>query len=86
MCKNVLRSDGQQQSYSKAKFSIEFELRAKNVSETGPWTSENKLQWYIHRKLRTNYNQVDNVNPQYGRYWHRMENIAAHLMYGAVPF
>ena len=36
MCIYLLRSDGQQWNYGKAKFPSEFELRAKIVSETGP--------------------------------------------------
>ena len=37
MCKNLLRSDGQQQSYGKAKFPLNLNCGQKNVSETGPW-------------------------------------------------
>ena len=36
MCKNLLRSDGQQQNYSKAKFPSNFDCGQKIVSETGP--------------------------------------------------
>ena len=36
MCKNLLRSDGQQQNYSKAKFLSNLNCGQKIVSETGP--------------------------------------------------
>ena len=38
MCKNLLRSDGQQQNYSKAKFPSNLNCGQKIVSETGPWS------------------------------------------------
>ena len=38
MCKNLLRSDAQQRSYSKAKFPSNLNCGQKNVSETGPWS------------------------------------------------
>ena len=38
MCKNLLRSDGQQRNYSKAKFSSNVNCGQKIVSETGPWS------------------------------------------------
>ena len=41
MYKILLRSDSLLLNYSKGNFSIEFELRAKFFSETGPW-----CQWY----------------------------------------
>ena len=36
MCKNLLRSDGQQRNYSKVKFPSNLNCRQKIVSETGP--------------------------------------------------
>ena len=36
MCKNLLRSDGQQRSYGKAKFPSNLNCGQKTVSETGP--------------------------------------------------
>ena len=36
MCKNLLRSDGQQRNYSKAKFPSNLNCGQKIVSETGP--------------------------------------------------
>ena len=36
MCRNLLRSDGQQQSYGKAKIPSYLNCGQKNVSETGP--------------------------------------------------
>ena len=38
MCKNLLRSDGQQRSYGKAKFPSYLNCGQKTVSETGPWS------------------------------------------------
>ena len=38
MCKNLLRSDGQQRSYGKAKFPSYLNCGLKTVSETGPWS------------------------------------------------
>ena len=38
MCKNLLRSDGQQRNYSKAKFPSNLNCGQKIVSETGPRT------------------------------------------------
>ena len=40
MCKNLLRSDGQQQSYGKAKFPSNLNCGQKTVSETGPRTTK----------------------------------------------
>ena len=37
MCKNLLRFDGQQRSYDKAKFPSYLNCGQKTVSETGPW-------------------------------------------------
>ena len=37
VCKNLLRSDGQQRELWQGEVSIEFELHTKKVSETGPW-------------------------------------------------
>ena len=37
MCKNLLRSDGQQRNYGKAKFPSNLNCGQKTVSETGPW-------------------------------------------------
>ena len=39
MCKHLLRSDGQQRSYGKAKLPSNLNCRQKNVSETGPWSA-----------------------------------------------
>ena len=36
MCKKLLRSDGQQRSYDKAKFPSNLNCGEKTVSETGP--------------------------------------------------
>ena len=38
MCKNLLRSDGQQRNYSKAKFPSNLNCGHKIVSETAPWS------------------------------------------------
>ena len=45
MCKNLLRSDGQQRSYGKAKFPSYLNCGLKTVSETGPWLP---WLWYIY--------------------------------------
>ena len=42
MCKNLLRSDGQQWNYSKAKFPSSLNCGKKIVRETGPWA----VNWY----------------------------------------
>ena len=47
MCKNLLRSDGQQRSYRKAKFPSNVNCGQKTVSETGPWTTS----WIIQCKI-----------------------------------
>ena len=41
MCKILLRSDGQQRSYGKAKFPSNLNCGQKTVSETGPWAIAN---------------------------------------------
>ena len=51
MCKNLLRSDGQQQKYSKAKFPSNLNCGQQIVSETGPWTERGKERdWYEDRR------------------------------------
>ena len=37
MCKNLLRSDGQQWNYLKAKFASNLNYKQKNISDTGPY-------------------------------------------------
>ena len=44
MCKNLLRSDGQQRNYGKAKFPSNLNCDLKNASETGPWITW-ELRW-----------------------------------------
>ena len=50
MCKNLLRSDGQQRSYGKAKFPSYLNCGQKNVSETGPWPIYKNLQLILTKK------------------------------------
>ena len=47
MCKNLLRSDGQQQNYSKGKFPSNLKCVQKIVSEPGPWLFKTQLAWHI---------------------------------------
>ena len=46
MCKNLLRSDGKQQSYGKAKFPSNLNCGQKNVSETGPRPCIHTVVWF----------------------------------------
>ena len=46
MCKNLLRSDGQQQSYGKAKFPSNLNCGQKTVIETGPWSFVLGILWW----------------------------------------
>ena len=43
MCKNLLRSDGQQRNYCKANFPSNLNWGQKIISETGPWASFQKI-------------------------------------------
>ena len=52
MCKNLLRSDGQQQNHSKAKFPSNLNYGQKIVSETGPSMHKcMKIAQFIHIPL-----------------------------------
>ena len=53
MCKNLLRSDGQQRSYGKAKFPSYLNCGLKTVSETGPRTGLNPLSNHCYLIRRT---------------------------------
>ena len=55
MCKNLLRSDGQQRNYSKAKFPSNMNCGQKIVSETGLWFAS----WVIRTKSILNSNLVE---------------------------
>ena len=43
---NLLQSNGQQQSYGKAKFPSNLNCGQKNVSETGPWGHSEDQIWF----------------------------------------
>ena len=67
MCKNLLRSDGQQRNYNKAKFSSNLNCRQNIVSETGPWAVKMhrvNLCRIITDKANTSINDDEQVSPK----------------------
>ena len=51
MCKKLLRFDGQQRSYSKAKLPLNLNCGQKIISEMGPWAPFQYIKTILHGSL-----------------------------------